>query len=816
MKMNKKQVVLIAGLVCVVLLGLLLTIGGKETPAAPVETETAAQATEVVATEETEAVTEETTEATEESTEATEEATEPTEEETKPTTGNTTPGGTGGYNPGYNPGYGDNNTNNQPETETTPAAGSEESPYLDIVTQLPDSIQTVAIAKDTTVHHTILGAAGAVLTIDDADAYVIYDEVTYNPDEFGVIQVTLAAAETEDTSVVLAVGSKSEEEKAYTLHFQPPVGAQSNPEVIEPEEDILTLEVILAEGDKDGYFYQYTAAKNSVLSFWVEEITEEVQCQIIVTLGEVVTQSEDGMVSVEMKQDEVALIQVIAVPDEEETYPAAQIKIMGMLQDEPGSSTNPIVVGGEFPIVTKEIEPGASVFYDVYGAGEMTLTVEDPDVCLTIDGVTFVPVNGKISTAITTSNPRMPVSIVVGNSGEQAKSFTLNFVAPIGSEMNPDKLVAGENVAALQEGDTDGYWFTWTAESAGVITITMPENDWMYHVDYTSNEETFYGDIQWSDSDPVVDTWEMEVAAGDVVNVNVSTYDPENPYGAPAGELTFTMSFVQHVEVTFLGAEITLNPGETAFCKALIRAESIILNAEGQGDFAITMDGRNYAAVNGKVVIESVKSDFYAPKEFTITNHSDSAATYTLYYENPVGSSENPAQIVEMGAYSCQVSGDGQGYFFQWIATEDGQFTIALQGDDWAYVMHNLTSYVYGDNRLSTNGDPAEQTITVKAGDEIQINLGTASREEKTVSFTASFVAAQEPGDEENGEDATTGDDVPSDDVTSTVEDVLPDADTVTGEENATGGDITDAADSTESTEASQETTEVTEGEITE
>lgn len=765
MKMNKKQAGLIAGLVCVVLLLLLLlSMCGREEEVTPTEP---APSTEVVeTTEETTVPTEETAEATEEATEATEETTEPTEEATEPTTGNTSPGGTGGYDPGL--GGGGNDDTNTPVTEEAPAPGSEESPYLEIVTQFPDTFQTVSIPTNTTVYQTILGAENALLTIEDVDAYVIYNGETYESGDDGIVTVALAAPETEGAPVVLQVGNKNEEGKAFALNFQASLGSQHNPEPITDQEGVISIEKSLEAGNTEGYFYQYTAKEPSKLTLAMDVLTEDALCDMVVTVNETavkLSESEDGIISVDLKQDEVALIQVIAAAGEDGTIPAVDLLISGMVESAPGTSANPIVVMGEFPIVTDPIEPGASLFYSIYGANDMTLKVEDAAACITVDGTTFAPVDGVISTVITAENPRMPVTIVVGNSGEEAKSFTLELIPPLGTQSNPEPMAEGENTAVLEAGDIDGYWFRWTAESDALVTITMSEGSWVYAVNHTSGEEVSYGDSHWSDDDPVVSSTELKVAYGDVVDVMVNTYDPADMFGSPAGEVTFRLDVVQYLDVTHAGADPELKPGETIYCKAMIRSKSIILKVAGEGDFTVHMEGRDYTPVNGVVTIEGIETDFYDPKQFTITNQSDAAVTYSIRYENPVGSSENPAKIEEMGEYTCQVIGDGEGYFFTWTATADGTLTVTMTCDDWSYTINNLTSYQYGMNRVSTSEDPSEEVLTVKAGDNIQINLGTASREQKDVTFTVAFQIAEPPAEDDStenteagtGEDNTTG-----------------------------------------------------------
>ena len=110
----------------------------------------------------------------------------------------------------------------------------------------------------------------------------------------------------------------------------------------------------------------------------------------------------------------------------------------------------------------------------------------------------------------------------------------------VGTVDNPVWLVMGDNVATCTAGG-QAYYFTWTAEQDGTLVLTMPEGDWMYAVNNLTT--TVYGDTQFSDSDPVVNPAVVDVAAGDVLQIYVNTYNPADMWSNPAGDLVVTASF---------------------------------------------------------------------------------------------------------------------------------------------------------------------------------------------------------------------------------------------------------------------------------
>ncbi|MBQ3195510.1 MAG: dockerin type I repeat-containing protein [Clostridia bacterium] len=126
------------------------------------------------------------------------------------------------------------------------------------------------------------------------------------------------------------------------------------------------------------------------------------------------------------------------------------------------------------------------------------------------------------------------------NSGTESVILHLEFTSPAGLMDNPIELVMGENLVEVAEGG-QGMFYTWTASAAGTLKVEMPAGDWLYVI---NNLTTYiYGDYQYSDSDPVVSTATIEVAAGDEIQLMFNTYDPASPFTAPAGQLSVTVSF---------------------------------------------------------------------------------------------------------------------------------------------------------------------------------------------------------------------------------------------------------------------------------
>jgi len=126
------------------------------------------------------------------------------------------------------------------------------------------------------------------------------------------------------------------------------------------------------------------------------------------------------------------------------------------------------------------------------------------------------------------------------------------FMMGNGSPVLPDQsyYFCDTIISALMNAQILGHWeffagfaACFDAMARGTIDLENPiwtaKQAWDDVNNITANA---YGDAQWSDSDPVLTTYEVEVSAGDVVEIMVMTYDPENPWAPPAGSVEWTLS----------------------------------------------------------------------------------------------------------------------------------------------------------------------------------------------------------------------------------------------------------------------------------
>lgn len=266
---------------------------------------------------------------------------------------------------------------------------------------------------------------------------------------------------------------------------------------------------------------------------------------------------------------------------------------------------------------------------------------------------------------------------VTGGEGAGAPTGTWDDPEIVTMSKNEWTGAYGANLSVELAAGSQGYYYRYTAEEAGAVTVNIDCADadwnpvgWMYNVNNTTAGR--YGDMHFSDDEEVVDTELVPVAAGDVVDVFVSTYDPADMWNNPAG-------------------------------------------------------------------IAYVNFGFSAP-----------------------GSADYPVDVVP-GEQNTTIKEGASEYYYMYTATADGKLTVTM-GDNnasgWSYSLYNFNTWAMTDYHSSAD-DPVVMSdgLTVSAGDEVQITIGTYDAENPwtlpagEVAWTLSLEAGATGDDGEGGND---------------------------------------------------------------
>lgn len=350
-----------------------------------------------------------------------------------------------------------------------------------------------------------------------------------------------------------------------------------------------------------------------------------------------------------------------------------------------------------------------------------------------------------------------PCIFVIKNEGEEAATAVVTLSAPpLGTMNNPiviEEIGATIDPASVPENGI--VYYKWVATEAGFLTVTNETADGSIYVKNLSLN--IY-------PDPVEGEGSVTIpyGPGDEIVIEVSTIAPEgsieNPFpNAPAGEVTFLLETAAAEMI-----QPPMMPGQSAtFGKTLAYGEYAVYTIHPRTIYAFqgntfTLENAENLSVwyngeycwtddNGVITFTVLPTDF-GTCTFVFKNNdweNEASITFEATIAKPVGSMDNPDTLDLTDTVVTTLS-DGS-YFYTWTAETAGTFTFKVNAEsNWVFCINNPTAGAYGDNHMS--GDEPlvnTETVTVAAGDVIQIILGTLDYTAAEITFEASFVAAE-------------------------------------------------------------------------
>ncbi len=518
----------------------------------------------------------------------------------------------------------------------------------------------------------------------------------------------------------------TDEAADFVLHIAYPLGARENPEVLYGLGGGYTT---LEAGDQDGYFYSFTVENDGVLEFSIASVTEGVEADVCVmnmntyAMMSIAADGVDGVASIAASAGDELSIQVVALPDANWQYPAADIE--WLINYPVGTELNPY-----FP---------EFVMNDEWTEGDAVVTVPANTTyyCGSYNTGMMLSINGSEGILLESAGFRMPAYFTLVNDTNEAADFVLHISYPVGARENPEVLYwLGGGYTELEADDNDGYYYTYTAEADGVLEFSVVSATEGATADVSVFNNATYAQrsVMYDGVDGVAS---IEVSAGDVLSVQVVVL-PDDNWEIPAADVEWTLNYTAGHELNPIYPEFAWNEDNTA--------DAVVTVPAGETYHFAAYAGGMLLYVNGEFYTELVGGMGRVPAFFTITNGTEADAEYALHLEYPVGNSMNPAELLvyvegeswdelEGQNIATVEEGDWYGYNYTWTAPADGQLTITMSNGKagWFYVINNMTTYAYGDNHFSCNGDAASETIAVSAGDEIAIAINSCGAGEYDV-----------------------------------------------------------------------------------
>ena len=617
---------------------------------------------------------------------------------------------------------------NEEGEEEEPAGGSYENPLYpnwEMNDEQTEATVVITVAAGETIYFSV-PFAGMNLYINDVDK--------------GMIGGSRWAPE------VRSITNDGEEAEDYFLKAVVPVetavGTMENP-------DELVIGNNTATASEVGYFYNWIATAEGNLTI---TITEGESWNYVINnnssyaYGDIHASDDEPVV----ESDSVYvyagdLIEIVVGTDSEVSFTAEFAKV--------GTSADlPIFIAGD--AMALDLEAGETLYF-AGRVGGKDLVIENAEgLVLTMNGEEYTADESGVISFLVPGDAGFfapPVSFTVTNGNAAAVSTTMKFMMPEGSSENPAKLTLGEDTAAASGA---GYFYTWTAPADGNLTIAIDEEcaNWTYVINnmtaYAYGENHASDDVDEDGNPAAVYEETVYVSAGDVIDITFGTADwteAEVPFtatfvkiGASADLPIFIMDYIMPLEI---------EAGETVYFAGRMGGKDLVI--EGAEGLTVTLDGEDYTADESGVISFLVPGDggFFAPPiAFSVTNGNDTAVSTTMSFQAPLGSSENPAELI-LGDESIDVPAAFGEYYYTWTAPADGEFYFQMLTETgWQYTLNNLTAGTYGDTVWSDSEWPETfVTLTVSKDDEIQLKVAAYDPETPwttpagTIEFNATF-----------------------------------------------------------------------------
>lgn len=205
---------------------------------------------------------------------------------------------------------GGNTVTQQPST-TNPSgdeilgAGSKNQPYLETPNLSNMTLTTVSIPAGKTLYYGIYRVGNMILTINDANAYVIESDGTRHNASGGKVSFKVEDALASDY-VLLQIGNNSSSAKSFTIKFSNPTGSQMNPTILSSLGS--EYQASVKANEQQGYFYKYTAQQTGTIRFYLKSADCVVRVTNNTTMKQEVVETNGGYVDLPVSQgDEISI-----------------------------------------------------------------------------------------------------------------------------------------------------------------------------------------------------------------------------------------------------------------------------------------------------------------------------------------------------------------------------------------------------------------------------------------------------------------------------------------------------------------------------
>lgn len=419
---------------------------------------------------------------------------------------------------------------------------------------------SVELEPAQTVYYNLYKVNGLKLSVDGSALKLVCYEKEYTPSKNNISFIINSTDVT--NPVPMSFTNTGSEKATYKVTFTAPEGSSANPITMKDGNVTVKME----EDNNHGVYYQYKAPYEGTFTLECKNTVNYTVSIKNLDGNETATLDKNTKkATIDVRKNDKIQIVVTAVAKDGK-YPAAEAKLNASCKkeeipatpptgntDTPSTlNTNGKLINPDEPVSISgvlnfdaEVKAGEMVLYHVFRVTGTTLRIADTTAYVIYLDKLYTPdKNGYIYIPVTSSNPRTPVELKIGNGGTKDKTYAVKFSYPEGSEMNPYDAVAGTIKTNIAEGNDQGVYYQCTAEKTGKMTISLKNVTSGVNCDIrvdVINSDFITQQYLLSQTEDGK-TLTVDIEQGNEIVINIVAL-PDEDYKYPAATVETTLSF---------------------------------------------------------------------------------------------------------------------------------------------------------------------------------------------------------------------------------------------------------------------------------
>jgi cytochrome oxidase Cu insertion factor (SCO1/SenC/PrrC family) len=359
-----------------------------------------------------------------------------------------------------------------------------------------------------------------------------------------------------------------------------------------------------------------------------------------------------------------------------------------------GELENPQEIAGvmEFEVTV----PADEEYYcNLFRASGMDLTVESDALKLTCGNQVYESAEGVLKMQLPISNdPSTPLTLCFTNTGAEAQTYKVVLTYPEGHMENPKALELGKATVDVAEGNSQGFFLSFTATEKGDLTLKNLKKDKGYDVVLynltTSVQKTLAENAVTENKKTEL---RLFVEEGDQVQIQVVAV-PGKDGSYPAVSVSFTSSMEEPApnyegtlsnpdepveQYGFNSFSIDLAAGEKKLVYMIRTINDATLSTSDKYAYVV-YNGKTYKPANGVICIPLSSKDTTTAIVLEIGNAGIEDKTFKVNFYFAAGTRENPIKLKDGENTIKCASGNDQGTFYSYKAGSSGTLTLDVTG----------------------------------------------------------------------------------------------------------------------------------------